>query len=317
VRGSVFPLQDLFEAWSEPLERIFPSRIKQETVPPIRVSPVRSDAPKAKSRLAVPRVLITAFPGTNCEYDTEKAFLDAGGKVDTLVFRNLRPEDIGESLRELREKINQSQIIAIPGGFSAGDEPDGSGKFIYAVFRNPEIQDAVEDFLRNRDGLMLGICNGFQALVKLGLVLFGENRPLAENSPTLTFNSVGRHVSRMVRTKVVSNGSPWFHHLQVGDIHTIPVSHGEGRFVASREMFEQLAAGGQIATQYVDQEGNASGDFLYNPNGSMHAVEGLTSPDGRILGKMAHSERMGDQVSKNVPGEKNQGIFKAGIEYFS
>jgi phosphoribosylformylglycinamidine synthase len=266
--------------------------------------------------VAKPRVLITVFPGTNCEYDTQRAFEKAGGTVDSVVFRNLNPQDIIQSLEFLKDKILNSQIIVIPGGFSSGDEPDGSGKFITAVFRNPEIQQAVMDFLEKRDGLMLGICNGFQALIKLGLVISGEIRDQDEFSPTLTFNTLGRHVSRMIRTKVVSVLSPWLIHSRPGDIHTIPVSHGEGRFVASPGIFKSLLSAGQIATQYVDLEGNPCMDVEYNPNGSLHAVEGITSPDGRIFGKMAHSERKGNHVALNIPGNKDQKLFESGIDYF-
>jgi phosphoribosylformylglycinamidine synthase len=237
--------------------------------------------------------------------------------VDSLVFKNLLPADINQSLKLLKSKISNSQIIVIPGGFSSGDEPDGSGKFIAAVFRNPEIKDAVMEFLTIRDGLMLGICNGFQALIKLGLVVYGDIREMDEMSPTLTFNQIGRHVSRMINTKVVSVLSPWFFHSRPGEVHAIPVSHGEGRFVAEKELFEKMLSAGQIATQYVDLNGNPSNDFPYNPNGSMNAVEGITSPDGRVLGKMAHSERKGLQVAKNIPGNKDQKLFESGIDYFS
>jgi len=216
----------------------------------------------------------------------------------------------------MEEKITQSQIIMIPGGFSAGDEPEGSGKFIAAMFRNPRIKEAVTKLLQERDGLILGICNGFQALIKLGLLPYGEIRDITENSPTLTFNTIGRHVSRMVRTRVTSVLSPWFGSVEVGDIHTVAVSHGEGRFVAGETLLQELALKGQIATQYVDLDGIASCDFNFNPNGSYWAVEGITSPDGRILGKMGHSERIGPLVAVNVPGEKDQHLFEAGVSYF-
>jgi phosphoribosylformylglycinamidine synthase len=316
VNGIGIGLNELIECWKKPLERVFP------TVPQVKADPCESllysrrYQNKPRIRIAVPRVLITVFPGTNCEYDTQRAFENAGGKVDSLVFRNLNPSDINRSLDCLKNMIANSQIIVIPGGFSSGDEPDGSGKFITAVFRNPEIQNAVMDFLHKRDGLMIGICNGFQALIKLGLVIYGEIRELDEHSPTLTFNTIGRHVSRMVRTKVVSVLSPWFMHSQTNDIHTIPVSHGEGRFVAHQDIYRKLSQTGQIATQYVDFQGTPSMNFEFNPNGSMNAVEGITSPDGRILGKMAHNERMGDYVARNIPGDKDQKLFKSGIDYF-
>jgi phosphoribosylformylglycinamidine synthase len=223
---------------------------------------------------------------------------------------------VEESIAAIADRIRKAQIVMLPGGFSAGDEPDGSGKFIAAMFRNPRIKDAVTDLLERRDGLMLGICNGFQALIKLGLVPYGKIVDLTSESPTLTYNKIGRHVSRMVNTKVVSTLSPWFNGVQAGDIHTIAVSHGEGRFVASEAMFEKLAAAGQIATQYVDESGQPTYDICYNPNGSYQAVEGITSPDGRVLGKMGHSERSGMDVIRNVPGEKDQKLFISGVGYF-
>jgi phosphoribosylformylglycinamidine synthase len=256
------------------------------------------------------------FPGTNCEYETGKACERAGAVVDTLIFRNLTTAHINESLERLRKKIGNTQIIVIPGGFSAGDEPDGSGKFIAAVFRNPAVSEAVTRFLQERDGLMLGICNGFQALIKLGLLPHGEIRYMDEASPILTFNRIGRHVSCMVRTKVTSVLSPWFMLSRPGDIHTIPISHGEGRFIAPEETLNELLGNGQVATQYVNLDGQPTYDIAYNPNGSMFAVEGITSPDGKILGKMGHSERMGAHVCKNVPGEKDQKLFESGVKYF-
>ena len=231
--------------------------------------------------------------------------------------RNLTPQAVEESVEAIVHGINRSQIVMLPGGFSAGDEPDGSGKFIAAMFRNPRIAEAVMELLKRRDGLMLGICNGFQALIKLGLLPYGEIREITVDSPTLTFNQIGRHVSSMVQTKLVSNLSPWFNNVQVGDVHTIVVSHGEGRFVASKEVLAKLRVGGQIATQYVDYAGNPSLDVPFNPNGSAEAVEGITSPDGRVLGKMGHSERIGACVCKNVPGEKDQQLFAAGVGYYA
>ncbi|NMB96551.1 MAG: hypothetical protein GYA02_08060 [Clostridiaceae bacterium] len=267
-------------------------------------------------KIARPRVFIPVFPGTNCEYDTKKAFEKAGAIVDIFVLRNLSSKDIEESIEIMASKINNSQIIVLPGGFSGGDEPAGSGKFIATAFRNPQIKDAVTSLLKERDGLMLGICNGFQALIKLGLVPYGEIRDMNDNSPTLTINTIGRHVSRMVNTKVASNLSPWLSNVKIGDIHTIAVSHGECRFVASREDIELMQKNGQIATQYVDLEGNATYDIRYNPNGSIMAIEGITSPDGRGFGKMGHSERIGPNVAINVPGDKDQKLFEAGVNYF-
>lgn len=316
VNGTEIEIEELIESWKKPLEKVFPTVPTMENDPCESLIYTRRHQNRARIKIAEPRVLLTVFPGTNCEYDTQRAFERAGGKVDSVVFRNLNPHDINQSLDHLKKMILNSQIIVIPGGFSSGDEPDGSGKFITAVFRNPGIQEAVMDFLQKRDGLMLGICNGFQALIKLGLVIYGEIRELDEFSPTLTFNTIGRHVSRMIRTKVVSVLSPWLRHSQAGDIHCIPVSHGEGRFVASQDKFSELLSKGQIATQYVDFQGNPSMNFEYNPNGSMNAVEGISSPDGRILGKMAHSERRGDYVASNIPGNKDQKLFESGIDYF-
>ena len=236
--------------------------------------------------------------------------------ADILVLRNLSASDIADSVKAMEEKIANSQIIMIPGGFSGGDEPEGSGKFITAFFRNPEIKDAVHAFLNERDGLMLGICNGFQALIKLGLVPFGEIVDMTDESPTLTFNTIARHQSMMVNTRIASNKSPWLADSKVGDIHSIAISHGEGRFVAPASLIQRLAGNGQIATQYVDISGKPSMDIRYNPNTSMSAIEGITSPDGRILGKMGHSERKGTDICKNVPGNKDQHIFENGVKYF-
>lgn len=316
IDGEVIGLNELIEKWEEPLSDIFPVKDDVEGKPR-EIFYDKGSKTTAKAKIAKPRVFIPVFPGTNCEIETANAFQKAGGVVDTFVFKNLASEDIDYSIKEMVKHINNSQIIAIPGGFSGGDEPDGSGKFIGTVFRNPYISEAVMELLKNRDGLMLGICNGFQALIKLGLVPYGEIRDMEEDSPTLTFNRIGCHVSTIVKTKVVSNMSPWFNNVEVGDIHTIPISHGEGRFVANDEMIEKLIANGQIATQYVDFEGNPSYDGYFNPNGSIEAIEGITSPDGRILGKMAHSERIGKDILKNVPDNKDQKIFEAGIRYFT
>lgn len=313
-------LQTALEHWQAPLEKIFPTQVeKAHQAAPINYQTNNSTGTirtKSKKSYAKPRVFIPVFPGTNCEYDTEKAIIKAGGMVDTLIIKNLSSQDISQSIAAMAQKIAQSQIIVFPGGFSAGDEPDGSGKFIAATFRNPHIKEAVNDLLQNRDGLILGICNGFQALIKLGLVPYGEIRDTDESCPTLTFNTIGRHVSKMVYTKVTSKLSPWLYNVELGDIHTIPVSHGEGRFIASEDMLKKLFANGQVATQYVDLQGQATYDIQYNPNGSLAAIEGITSPDGRILGKMGHSERIGSYIAKNVPGEKDQQIFAAGINYF-
>ena len=267
-------------------------------------------------KIAKPRVLIPVFPGTNCEYDMARAFEDYGAKSDIFVIKNLSAADIEDSVNEFAKLIERSQMIAIPGGFSGGDEPEGSAKFINAFFRNPKIAEGVENLLHTRDGLMIGICNGFQALIKLGLVPFGHIQPLTAESPTLTYNEIGRHQSQLVYTKICTNKSPWLSNCKVGDIHAIPISHGEGRFAANGEVMRKLIANGQILTQYVDLNGNPTMDTMFNPNGSMCAVEGIISPDGRVLGKMGHTERLTEYVAKNIDGNKEQLLFKSGVEYF-
>ena len=262
-----------------------------------------------------PRVLVMAFPGTNCEYDSAKAFRDAGADPYILVFRNLKPSYIEASIEMMIQELKQAQILMLPGGFSAGDEPDGSGKFIATVLQNPRIMVEIQNFLE-RDGLILGICNGFQALIKSGLLPYGKLGTVTENSPTLTFNKIGRHVSQMIRTKILSNQSPWFSSFQVGEEFIIPVSHGEGRFYVKEAELKSLLQHGQIVTQYVDFEGKASNEFRHTPNGSTCAIEGIVSPDGRILGKMGHSERKGEDLYKNIPGNKVQDIFSNGVSYF-
>ena len=310
-------LDTLQKAWESKLESVFPCRIKTA------FATIESYAHKAESRpvpavkVAKPRVLIPVFPGTNCEYDTARAFERAGAVPEVLVIRNLSASAIEESVDAAVRAIENSQMIMIPGGFSGGDEPDGSGKFITAFFRNPRVTEAVHKLLKERDGLMLGICNGFQALVKLGLVPYGEITDMSENSPTLTFNTIARHQSMMVTTRIASNKSPWLAACEVGDLHTIPISHGEGRFIASGSLLQRMAGNGQIATQYVDLSGRPTMDIRFNPNSSVDAIEGITSPDGRVLGKMGHSERIGSDVCKNVPGEKDQKIFESGVRYFA
>ena len=256
------------------------------------------------------------FPGTNCEVDSARAFRRAGADVDIHLIRNVDSDALEESIRGLAQKIRESNIIMIPGGFSGGDEPDGSAKFITAVFRNPVVRGAVTDLIENRDGLIIGICNGFQALIKLGLVPFGKIMDADENSPTLSYNKIGRHMSGLVKTRVASVKSPWMANADVGDVLEVPVSHGEGRFICNRELLRELAEDGQILTQYVDFNGKASMDTEHNPNFSIWAVEGITSKDGRILGKMGHSERIGKNVYKNVSGEKNLKLFESAVEYF-
>ncbi|WP_317368400.1 phosphoribosylformylglycinamidine synthase [Bifidobacterium pullorum] len=318
--GETLDLNDLQDAWEGGIESVFPYRSKDDAAKaPVETvlfegakKTVYTGAPVAK-----PHVIIPVFPGNNCEYDSAAAFERAGADVTTLVINNLTPAAVAESTQALVDEIRRSQIVMIPGGFSGGDEPDGSAKFITAFFRAPAVTEAVRDLLKNRDGLMLGICNGFQALIKLGLVPFGDIVPMTAECPTLTFNTIGRHQSRLVRTRVASNLSPWLAKTAVGDVHTVAISHGEGRFVASDEVLAQLKANGQIATQYVDESGVPSMDLGANPNGSLLAIEGITSPDGRVFGKMGHSERSGNGLYVNVPGNKYQPIFEAGVEYFT
>lgn len=311
-----FELDNLIEMWEKPLEKVFPTRVKQEEKTAKNIISEKPCTITRKLAIAKPRVFIPVFPGTNCEYDIARAFEDAGGITNTVVFKNIKPENIQESIDMFAKAIEEAQIIAIPGGFSSGDEPEGSGKFISAVFRNPKLKELIHKHLNEKDGLMLGICNGFQALVKLGLLPYGEIREMDPNSPTLTFNTIARHQSKMVRTKVVSKMSPWFSGVELGEEFTIPISHGEGRFIVSPELEKQLIENGQIATQYVDLDGNATYDIAYNPNGSIDAIEGITSPDGRILGKMGHSERSYREIEKNIPGRKDQKIFESGINYY-
>ena len=318
ANGISISLDEALKAWFKPLEKIFPTKYfadfdkKDITLKSFNVVNKKTSG----KGIAAPRVLIPVFPGTNCEYDTMRAFERAGAVADTLVISNLKNEWLSESIDKMAEMIKNSQIIMVPGGFSAGDEPEGSGKFIAAVFRNPKITEAVNDLLKNRDGLMLGVCNGFQALIKLGLVPYGEIRDMEDNSPTLTFNTIGRHVSCLANTKIISNKSPWLWESEVGDVHTVAFSHGEGRFMADEATIKALEANGQIATQYVAPNGEPTYDIRYNPNGSVYAIEGITSPDGRVLGKMGHTERISEGVYKNVCGEKDQKIILSGVKYF-
>jgi phosphoribosylformylglycinamidine synthase len=324
-------IDEACSSWMDTLEKVYPTRtdkdVKQSEAKQLDAKQSVSnqfetrlyDAKKiyvAKNRVARPKVFIPVFPGTNSEYDTLKAFEAAGADVETVVFSNMNADNIRDSVDAFEKAINKSQILMFSGGFSAGDEPDGSGKFIATIFRNDKIKDAVSDLLNNRDGLALGICNGFQALIKLGLVPCGEIKPQKEDSPTLITNKLGRHVSKSVYTKVVSNASPWLMKAELGGIYTIPSSHGEGRFVASKEWIDRLFEAGQVATQYVDLNGNPTMDEDYNPNGAYCAIEGITSPDGRIFGKMTHSERIGDSVAINISGNQNQHIFESGVSYY-
>ncbi len=310
-------LEELIKLWEEPLEKVFPTKTKQKKDNIPLISYDKKSIIISNQKFAKPRVFIPVFPGTNCEYDLIKSFEDAGAIVNTVVFRNLKPENIAESINIFEKEIDKAQIIMLSGGFSAGDEPDGSGKFIAAVLRNPKLMDAIDKHLNDQDGLILGICNGFQALIKLGLLPYGKIMDMDDTMPTLTFNDIGRHQSKIVNTKVVSKLSPWFNKVNLGDEFMIPISHGEGKFVASEEMMKKLIENGQVATQYVDLEGNPTYDIKYNPNGSTYAVEGITSPDGRILGKMGHSERSyRNDILTNIPGNKDQKIFESGVEYF-
>lgn len=318
IFGEEVDIERLNKVSEEVLEPIFPTKAKKIINSDIENISYHRIGEVSKSSLSIvkPRIFIPAFPGTNCEYDSARAFRRAGGDAHIGVFRNMSYADIEASIDMMVDEINKSQIVMIPGGFSAGDEPDGSAKFIATVFRNPKIEEAIMNLLNNRDGLMIGICNGFQALIKLGLVPYGEIKTPSADMPTLTYNNIGRHQAKVVKTRISSNKSPWLASNEVGDIHSIVISHGEGKFVASEEVMKSLIENGQIATQYVDYEGNATYDIDHNPNGSYFAVEGITSVDGRILGKMGHSERIGKYVMKNIIGEKDQKLFESGVKYF-
>ena len=307
----------LEKKWDGVLEPIFKAQLPEKPAPEKISYTGGCELKHSSVKVAKPRVLIPVFPGTNCEYDMANAFNRYGGDSEIFVIRNLSAQDMEDSVSEFTKHIENSQIIAIPGGFSGGDEPEGSAKFINAFFRNPKIKDAVESMLYARDGLMIGICNGFQALIKLGLVPFGKIVPLTAESPTLTYNTIGRHQSQLTLTRICTNKSPWLSCCNVGDIHNIPISHGEGRFVAPESVIKQLIANGQVATQYVDLSGSPTMDVAFNPNSSMYAIEGIISPDGRVLGKMGHTERLTDNVAKNVSGNKEQLLFKGGVDYFA
>ena len=309
-------LEEALKAWTSRLEKVFPTKAVKETTPVESPVYTTDKVYVCRNKVAKPTVFIPVFPGTNCEYDSTKAFERAGANVVTKVFRNLSAQDIRESVEEFEKSIAQAQIIMFPGGFSAGDEPDGSAKFFATAFQNAKLKEAVMKLLNERDGLALGICNGFQALIKLGLVPYGEILGQKADSPTLTFNTINRHISKMVYTKVVSNKSPWLREAKAGAVYCNPASHGEGRFVAPKEWLDRLFENGQVATQYSDQDGNVSMDEEYNINGSYCSIEGITSPDGRILGKMAHSERRDAAVAMNIYGEQDIRIFESGVEYF-
>ena len=298
------------------LEGVYPTvaKAKESDLPVFVYNKGVAAAPRVK--VARPKVLIPVFPGTNCEYDSARVVEHAGAEADIVVIRNLTSDDVARSVETVAKKIADSQMIFIPGGFSGGDEPDGSAKFITAFFRNPEIKEQVAKLLDERDGLMLGICNGFQALIKLGLVPYGKIIDTDASCPTLTHNIIGRHQSKLVRTRVCTNKPPWLTGTSVGEICTVPISHGEGRFLCDEALARTLAENGQIATQYVDLDGNPSMDTAFNPNGSIFAIEGITSPDGRVLGKMGHSERIGNVLYKNVVGKYDMKLFESAVRYF-
>ena len=315
--SEVIELAELQEAWESGIEGVFAYRSAGET-PEVETIDFRAKDIHVYggAKIARPRVIIPVFPGNNCEYDSARAFRAAGAEADTFVINNLTPEAVAESTHELARRIRASQIVMIPGGFSGGDEPDGSAKLITAFFRNAAVKEQVTNLLEKRDGLMLGVCNGFQALIKLGLVTYGKIVDLKDDDPTLTFNTLGRHVSRMVYTRVTNTKSPWLSGVNAGDVFAIPVSHGEGRFVADDAALKKLIENGQIATQYTTPCGKVSGDITWNPNGSVCGIEGITSPDGRVFGKMGHSERIGKDLYRNVPGEYDIRMFEAAVKYF-
>ena len=317
IDGTVYTADELIAEWTSKLEKVFPTDSGKTAKMPIDVPLYKERSIfVAKNKVAKPKVFIPAFPGTNCEVDTARAFEKAGAEASILVVNNLTPADINETIDKMVKEIETSQIVMLPGGFSGGDEPEGSGKFIATTFRNPKVSEAVTKLLNCRDGLMLGICNGFQALIKLGLVPNGKIVDINENDPTLTFNTIGRHISSMAYTRVTSVKSPWFSAVEAGDVFAVPISHGEGRFVADEDVMKKLVENGQVATQYVDLDGNVANEMPFNPNGSVCAVEGITSPDGRVLGKMGHCERKGDNLYGNVPFEKDMKLFESGVKYF-
>jgi phosphoribosylformylglycinamidine synthase len=314
--NELLSLDEAYKVYEEVLDNVYPTKEVAPTNEIIIKDCHERGILHASKKYDEVNVVIPVFPGTNCEYDSKRAFEKAGAKVRLVLIRNKTEEDIINSVNELEEAIKEAQIMMLPGGFSAGDEPEGSGKFIATVLRNPKLKAAITDLLDNREGLMIGICNGFQALIKLGLLPYGKIKDMDKEDPTLTFNTIGRHVSQMVDTRVSTVKSPWLANLNVGDIHTIPVSHGEGRFVAPKHVIEELFENGQVFTQYVDQNKNVTMESPYNPNGSMMAIEGIVSKDGRVLGKMGHSERQGENRFKNIYGEMDQLLFEAGVKYF-
>ena len=316
LSGDSAPINELLSLNEAVLADVYPTRTPAEGTAPVLDCPAFT-RPVPKIGTAKPKVLIPVFPGTNCEYDSARAAQRAGLETEIFVINNQSAKDVSESAVAFAQKLRESQILFLPGGFSGGDEPDGSGKFITAFLRGPETSEAVMDLLQNRDGLALGICNGFQALIKLGLVPYGEIRDTDETYPTLSFNRLGRHQSKIVNTRMVSNKSPWLARVNPGEVYAVPISHGEGRFLCTPELLKALAENGQIATQYADLEGLPTMDPDFNPNGSAWAVEGITSPDGRVFGKMAHAERIGPGLYRNVPGEYDLQLFQAARDYFA
>ena len=312
----VLSFELLNKDYEDRLESVYPLNAKQEKKEIPNISFEATNRYTTNFKVAKPKVIIPAFPGTNCEFDSAKAMELAGAEAKIIVVKNLNQKLLGDSIKEFTEELKNAQMIFIPGGFSGGDEPDGSGKFITAFFRNAEVKEGVSELLDNRDGLMCGICNGFQALIKLGLVPFGKIIDTDENCPTLSFNTIARHQSKIVRTRIASNMSPWLSGMNVGDIVSVPISHGEGKFMANDKVIAELIKNGQVATQYVDLNGNATSDIQFNPNDSVMAIEGITSPDGRVFGKMGHSERVGNGLYKNVLGDYDIKMFKSAVKYF-
>jgi phosphoribosylformylglycinamidine synthase len=316
VQEVIYTLQEALAYLKKPLQDIF--TLSVDAKEDGKDATYRADKKiyVAKNKIAKPKVVIPVFPGTNCERDTRRAFEKAGAEVEEILLVNRNETTIRESIEAIYKAIQNAQILAFAGGFSAGDEPDGSGKFIASTFRNERLKEVVHAHLNEKDGLVLGICNGFQVLVKLGLLPYGEIKEMTKHAPTLTFNTIGRHISEIAKTKITSTQSPWLTHVQVGEVYEIPVSHGEGRFVAPQEVLEELIQKGQVFSQYVDAAGNPSKDGMVNLNGSLENIEGIVSEDGRIIGKMGHSERVGDFVHLNIPGKKDQKLFLSGVEYF-
>ncbi|MBE5781511.1 MAG: phosphoribosylformylglycinamidine synthase, partial [Clostridiales bacterium] len=314
VNGAVIPLHEVEAAYRGTLESVFPTKAKEEKL--FMAGGLHHGAPHiGGKRFAAPRVVIPVFPGTNCEVDTARVFELAGGIPEIVVMNNLSSQGIVESIERFKKALDQAQIMMIPGGFSGGDEPDGSGKFIATTLRNPIIRDSVMNLL-GRDGLILGVCNGFQALIKTGLLPYGEIRDTAEDDPTLTFNTIGRHISRMARVRITSTKSPWMASYTPGEVQLVPLSHGEGRFVSTEHDAVNLFLNGQVCTQFVDEAGNPTMEIAHNPNGSFCAIEGICSPDGHVMGRMGHSERLIGGACKNVPGNKDFQLFQNGVRYF-